>query len=614
MGRETRPVHTVWRVDRLIGAPAVALLGYLALAAALFGSAWRDPTHLAIGTGTDAIFSIWDLRWVPFAISHGLNPFFTNYLDYPSGANLMWSGLFPLPALLLAPVTAVFGGVVAYDLMSTLAIALSAWTAFWAIQRYVTAPTAAFLGGLVYGFSPALAGQALGHPQVAIACIPPLLLIVLDEVLIRQRWRPWIGGVALGILGVAQLLSGEELLAAEALVAIAAVTLLVATNRSAVAERVPYVLRSAAAAAGTFAVLAAFPLAVQFFGPQRVHGSLQPANVYVSDLLNFLVPTSMQQFSPPIARAVSNQFAGNIAEWGAFFGLPLMAVLVYAIVKCRDRPVMRLSAALLILLSFLSLGITLHIAGLATPLPVGLLLLSFPALRAVVPPRPMTYLFAGLWAALAIMPVLSNILPARLMLFAFLFAAILVAGLVDRLLHEADWRRRLASIGFVLLAVLSIWPRIPFPVAEMATPAYFTSGSARATVPGSIVLIAPYARAGSNQAMLWQADSDMAFKMPEGYALLPGPRGSPPDSALGSQMAVVELGGTPDLSEPSLARMRTDLRSWGVQAVAVGPMPQRDSMLVLFTSLLGRPPAERGGVAIWTLTVATAPSPERNKA
>jgi hypothetical protein len=100
--------------------------------------------------------------------------------------------------------------------------------------------------------------------------------------------------------------------------------------------------------------------------------------------------------------------------------------------------------------------------------------------------------------------------------------------------------------------------------------------------------------------MLWQAQSGMAFRMPEGYALIPGPRANPPNSALGSEMVAIEKGAAADLAPDSLDRMRADLRAWSVTTVVVGPMPHRVTMVALFTQLLGRAPATGGGVELWT--------------
>jgi hypothetical protein len=585
---------------------AIGLAVYLALAVLLFSSAWVSPQTTAIGLGTDPVFSIWFLRWVPFAIGHGWNPLLTTYLDYPAGANLSWSGLFPLPALVLSPVTLWLGPVVAYNLLATLALALSAWAGFFAARRFVSSPFAAALAGLLYGFSPALIAQSLGHPQIAVAFIPPLMLLALDEILVRQRWTSLRSGALLGLLGAAQLLTGEELLAAEVVVGAAGTALLMAAKRKAIASHLGYALRAAGVAAVVFLVLVVGPLASQFFGPQRVVGSLQPANVYVSDLFNFIVPTSVQQFAPGFALRLSDQFSGSLAEWNAYLGVPLLVLLVVAAIRYRAHLMLRLCALLALLFALLSLGITLHVGGHITPIPVVLLAVGFVGLRGWIPLRAILYTFIGLWAGLAIVPVVSNILPGRLMLFVFLFAGILLAGFVDHALRWPNGRHRALALAAVGLALLPLVPRTPYPAAAMPTPAFFTAlGS---LVPdGSVMLVAPYVRGGNTEGMLWQAQSGMAFKMPEGYALIPGPRANPPNSVLGSEMVAIEHGTAPDLNPDSLDRMRADLKAWAVTTVVVGPMPHRVAVVALFTALLGGAPVERGGVQLWTGVTASSP-------
>jgi hypothetical protein len=103
----------------------------------------------------------------------------------------------------------------------------------------------------------------------------------------------------------------------------------------------------------------------------------------------------------------------------------------------------------------------------------------------------------------------------------------------------------------------------------------------------------------------------MAFKMPEGYALIPGPRANPPNSVLGSEMVAIEHGAAPDLNPQSLDRMRADLRAWAVTTVVVGPMPHRVAMVALFTELLGRVPATQGGVELWTGVAGDSVSPQQ---
>src|SRR5262249_20835762 len=161
-----------------------------------------------------------------------------------------------------------------------------------AIRRFVSSSIPAFVGGLLYGFSPAIMAQSLGHPQLTLAFIPPLLLIALHHIVIEQRWSFPAGGVLLGGLFVAQLYSGEELRVEAAGGTVAAVVLLGARHREAIRPRLRYLARTASVAAAVFLVFGAPFVLVQFLGPQRVtSGVLQPSGIFVTDLVNFVLPT-----------------------------------------------------------------------------------------------------------------------------------------------------------------------------------------------------------------------------------------------------------------------------------------------------------------------------------
>ena len=60
---------------------------------------------------------------------------------------------------------------------------------------------AAFIGGLFYGFSPfVLTNLTSSHIDLTLVAIPPLVIICLEELLIRQRRNPVTTGVVLGVL------------------------------------------------------------------------------------------------------------------------------------------------------------------------------------------------------------------------------------------------------------------------------------------------------------------------------------------------------------------------------------------------------------------------------
>jgi hypothetical protein len=153
-----------------------ALVFYFLLAAALFSRTWIDPAGSWIGSPKDPALFIWYLGWIPHDLAQGHNPLFTNYLSYPQGVNLMWNTSMIFPALLLWPVTALFGPVVAYNLLITAGLALSAWFGFLAARRFIDSRLVCLAAGLIYGFSPALVAQAMGHPHVEVGLFPPIAL------------------------------------------------------------------------------------------------------------------------------------------------------------------------------------------------------------------------------------------------------------------------------------------------------------------------------------------------------------------------------------------------------------------------------------------------------
>ena len=87
--------------------PGPALQGLLALMICLAVFAWYAAPlirHLnlpVIGrTSSDSNFYIWSFRWLPYAITHGLNPLYSNQIMAPGGISLAWTT--PVPAVVIA--------------------------------------------------------------------------------------------------------------------------------------------------------------------------------------------------------------------------------------------------------------------------------------------------------------------------------------------------------------------------------------------------------------------------------------------------------------------------------------------------------------------------------
>jgi hypothetical protein len=540
-----------------------ALVLYVLLALALFSSTWVDPAGSWIGSPKDPALFIWYLGWIPRELAHGHNPLFTDYLSYPPGVNLMWNTSMIFPALLLWPVTALFGPVVAYNALITAGIALSAWLGFLAARRFVDRPVLCIVTGLIYGFSPALVAQALGHPHVEVALFPPIALLLGHEILVRRRMRPIAAGALAGLAAALQLLTGEELLAMTLLIAAIGVALLALMHRKDVKPALPYALKAAGAALLTFAVLAAYPLAFQFLGPQRVSGNVQQPDVYVSDPLAFVIPSRFIHFT------------GNITENGAYIGLPLLVLFAVGLVAGWRRPALRWTGLMTLLVAVLSLGPHLHVNGNVTPIPLP-------------------------WAVVAWLPLLGSALPARLMAIAFLGIGIVVAGICATAMSAArPWR---FATGIVLIAgLVAIAPSLPYPTAPATAPAFFRpGGDVERITPGAVVLVTPFSSKQSTDAMYWQAVAKYRFRMPEGDAFTPGPYLGPHPTFMQSVLDDLDAGKTVTLTQEVHDRFVADLERAGVMGgIVVGPSPGRAAIVDLLTQIEGSPPTEDGGVYVW---------------
>lgn len=581
--RRARPV-LLGRV-RAVRVQLLVLLGFLGLAVLLLASVWTSPATRTLGGGVgDPGLFAWFLRWTTFAAGRRISPLVSDYLNHPDGINLMWNTWVPLPGLLLSPLTLLLGPVLTFNVLVTLAYGLSAWSAYLAIHRYVPSHGAAACGGLVYGFSPAMVGHS-HHPNLILIFLLPWLFVLLDEILDRQRGSPVWLGVGLGVVAAAQLLTGAEVFAGMVLLGLVLLVLLLAANRHSLRDKGLYAATALAVSVVVFEVLAAWPLRAQIAGPARVHADITEEVRGSSDLLALVTPSRLSAIAPEAAVRLSDQFTGTKET---YLGIPLL--LVVALVAARRRsPVVRVGAAMLVVCMVLSLGSRLRVGGLVTPVPLP-------------------------WTVVESLPVLWHMVPARLALCTALFAGLLLAVALEDL-WGGGWRRRVLAVAAAVLALAFLAPSAPLSSAPVATPEFFT-GAAVTTLPrDGVALVVPFPRKGrDNQAMLWQAQAGMWFKMPGGYFVGPGPDGGTlreaPPTTTSRVLDRIRRGGRPPALTPALRRwIAADLARWRVASVVLGPMPNRRAMAGFLTDLLGRPPEQLAGVELWRDAAVARPAP-----
>jgi len=192
-------------------------------------------------------------------------------------------------------------------------------------------------------------------------------------------------------------------------------------------------------------------------------------------------------------------------------------------------------------------------------------------------------------------PVLDNILPSRLMMYAFLSAGIVVAFVLHRI-----WETRRSAWLAVLVAVLvliPLVPHVPLDSSPISVPGYFTSTAVDRIPTGTVVLSIPWAYNTNVEPMIGQAASNMHFRLLGGYYI---GEDDPAQSALKStidnlaQRATVPTGN-------ARQQLLSEMRSNNVGAVVVNPVSQQATAVTFLTGLLGPPTQASGDTNVWVL-------------
>jgi hypothetical protein len=586
-----------------VWATALVMASYLVLALVVYWPVWSSGVTTHMQLGGDQFANVWFLRWTPFALLHGHNPLFSTYANYPFGVNLVTNTSAPLLGVFGMPVTLLFGSIATFNVISTLALAGSATAGYAFTRRWTSWRPSAWVAGLLYGFSPYMIGQTSGHLNLTFVVLPPLILLVLHEVTVRQEWSPRRAGVVLGLLVTAQFFVSSEILASTVIMGSISVAAAALVGRRHIADVGRKAVEGFAWAVGVAAVLLALPVWFAVKGPGSISGPIQLVpQAYRADLLGLLYPGASVWLAPSGLTKTSAVFATSRVENGSYLGITLVATVVVSVLLLwRRSPVVRVAALGGAMAWILSLG-----GALVVRTAPGAVLTGIP-----LPERILTRL-----------PLLSNTIPVRYSLYVSLFAGLVLALALDHLHQRISdggrtWLRTPAGSALFpgLLAVVCLVPVIPSVplqgVGDPRVPSYFSSPALKRIAPDSVALLYPYPSSPTPQGQLWQAQSNLRFKMPGGYFLVPQPPGrtiafSPTlgydTDTLTARTLIALAAGTPP---PETSDLRTaliaQLRAWHVQTLLASPVgaPRPAQSVQFLTWMAGRPATIQGDMLVW---------------
>jgi hypothetical protein len=597
---------------RAVYVAIVVLVAYAVLACLVFWPTGPlDSTRLPEGVLGDPDEMTWFLAWTPWALTHGHNLLLSNAIDLPRGVNLANNTSVPFLGLLATPFTLTLGPIAAFNLLLRVALAASAGAGYFAFRRWCAGTIGPFIGGLIFGFSPALLSHLhnFGHLDLIFVPFLPVTVALVDELVVRQRWSPVRTGVLLGLVGVAQYLVSAELFADAVLLGAIAVIWLGVRHRDLVPTHWGHLAIGLGVALGSFLVVGGYPIYLALLGPNHLTGPVQAVahlQRFRSDLAEIALPDPRQLLSPARLARLSKQTlapvtkAGGAGELGGYLGVPLLLTSAALIVRFRRTHVIAIAALLAVCSFIASLGSRLQIAGHVTGVP----------LPEVV---------------LAKLPLFDNEVPARFSIFVALFVAMALAIGLDRFIHTEQPHKQLRIIasGLVVLGVgaslAALVPRVPVSKETTALPAPVAKAVHDLIAPGAVVLAYPYPQPPYAQAMLWQASDDFRFTLLGGYANIRTPDGAGQIFPVLSQpvyvqefLSAAESGDHGHYPHPAAvanpaAQLCSFIRENHVTTVVFQPYgPSALAVQSLFVSALAEPTSNAAGLSVWASSATRA--------
>ncbi|MFD1364824.1 glycosyltransferase family protein [Actinoplanes sichuanensis] len=589
---------TVDPVEEQVGSPSwrrwltwpdvAALLSLLAVALYLTAPMWLNLDHELRDDPQDQAFFEWMLAHGARVLTDGVYPFFSDRMNYPDGVNMMANTSVLAVSLPLTPVTLLFGPHVAFNVFLTGALAFTG--AAWYLvlsRRFVPSRAAAWVGALFCTFAPSMVSHAGGHPNIVSQFLVPLIIWRTLE--LRARGRALRNGLILAGLLVWQAFINLEILFMTAVgLGFFCAVMAVARHRRHPGELFQFLRALGVTAAATLAALA-YPLSVQFFGPQSYQGLSEYVRAFGADLASF---AAYSRHSVAGDASIAGRLTQNPAEENAFFGWGLIVLFAGLLIWLRRSVAVLTLGGIALLFAAMSLGPNVVLNGVDTGFP-------------------------GIWAVLHSIPVLDSAVPTR---WAMAIAPIVGIVLALGCQRAADMiRSQPASRGPVRVAMITavamaLVPLIPKPLATVPmdpVPTFVSSGAWRAYVDDRHTLVAlPLPDSAYPDPLRWAAETGQDLRIAGAYALLPAQNPqdpqdrtamfAPPWRPTSGLIASIKQGNPiPEINDTRREMALADLRFWKAAVVVLTPQPRDIEMLRTMSELLGFRPTWTGGAWVW---------------
>lgn len=585
---EAPPRVRFWRT--LTRRDVLAIASFIAVALFVTLPLWLHLDHELRDDPQDQAFFEWMLAHGARVLTDGVYPFFSDRMNYPDGVNMMANTSVLAVSLPMTPVTLLWGPHVAFNVFLSVALASTGISWYLVLSRqFVTSRLAAWIGALFCTFAPSMISHAGGHPNIVSQFLVPLIIWrALD---LRLPGRVWRKALILAGLLIWQAFINLEILFMTAVgLGIFCVVMWLSRRKTVPGEAATFLRGLTIAGSVTLAVLA-YPLLVQFLGPQSYHGLPQFVRNFGADLGSF---TAYAQRSVAGNSTTAARLAQNASEENAFFGWGLVILFFGLVVWMRRNVAVVTLAAVALLFAAMSLGPRIYLDGINTGVP-------------------------GIWSILHSVPILNSAVPTRwAMAIAPVVGIVLALGCqrAADLVKAQPSARGPVRVAMITAVAMALVPLAPTPVRSAPmdpVPLFVTSGLWKRYVDDNhTVVTLPLPDSGYPDPLRWSADTHQEMRIAGAYALLPNQNPldptdrtalfSPPWRPTSGLMASIKQGNPiPEITDTRREMTLADLRYWKAGAIVLTPQERDTEMLRAMSDLLGFQPTWMGGAWVWNV-------------
>ncbi|WP_433345555.1 hypothetical protein [Micromonospora sp. CA-111912] len=571
----------------------LAVLSFALIAFWVTARLWVNPAHGVRDNRSDQALFEWMMAHGARVLTDFAYPFGSDRMNVPDSVNLMANTSVLSISLPMTPVTVLFGPRIAFLVFLTGGMIATATAWYFVLSRVLVGSRGpAWLGAGFCAFAPAMVSHANAHPNIVSQFVVPLIVWRTLRLPDGGRWLR--NGVLLGLVIVWQAFINLEILLMTA-IGLGVVVVALALGRPELRRRARPFLAGLAVAAALAAVLLAYPLYVQFFGPGAYEGLSELIRGYRTDLASF---TAFGRESIAGDPRTNLKLVKNPTEENGFFGWPLVILVGALVWWLRRSPVVLGLAAVGLLFAVLSLGREIQFEGRATGI-------------------------AGPWAALENLPILHSVVPTRWALATVPIVGVLLAFGAERarrLAREHPAARPQIRFATATMLTMALLPAFPTPLPSVRldpVPEFVTSGAWRPYVAGGrSVVTLPLPDTDYPDPLRWSAATRLDLPLARGYFLGPdtrprAPEGrialftAPPRPTSSFFITIRRTGQVPPVTAPTRASALEDLRYWRAGVVLLGPHEHADALRRGMTELTGIRPTYTGGVWVWDVRPLT---------